>query len=275
MISVIIIIFVVQMCFMTLSPYFNARRILIGPACWLLLLAGEAAGREAQDALRVQALVQQWVSLEQQADALEQAWQQQKVVLEQRQELLEIERRSLKLQVARQSENQSNDQDYRAELLAQQNQYERNQQQVLLTLDRTLQRIQAIEAQLPEPLAHHWQQRRAELSSDTVSARLDLQLALLKSLDDFQGRITQHQTTMVLAGQEVLVDQFYLGIAKGWYVSRDGQFAGTGSAGDGQWNWRASNDLAPQLSAIVEVLNQPESAQLLPLPVNMLKADAP
>lgn len=275
MIIVIIRILVLLKYFIVLFPYSYYRRILVGLACWLPLLAGEAAGREAQDALRVQALVQQWVSLEQQADALEQAWQQQKVVLEQRQELLEIERRSLQQQIAQQNENQSSDQDFRADLLAQQNQYERNQQQVLATLDRTLHRIQAIEARLPEPLAHHWQQRRAELSSDTASARLDMQLALLKSLEDFQGRITQHQTTMVLAGQEVLVDQFYLGIAKGWYVSRDGQFAGTGSAGDGQWNWRASNGLAPQLSAIVEVFNHPESAQLLPLPVDMLKAGAP
>ena len=65
----------------------------------------------------------------------------------------------------------------------------------------------------------------------TGSEKLQLVLNLLSQLDDFQQKVTLHETVMTLAdGQEYLVKQVFLGLSHGWYVTADRGHAAAGIA---------------------------------------------
>ena len=145
------------------------------------------------------------------------------------------------------------------------------------TLERMAGSIASIMARLPEPLAQHWQKSLTKLhTSDEQGSNsevLETYLTVLKSLEDFQGKVTLHQSLMEVDGQKILVDQVYLGVGQGWYVSRDGELAGIGHAGDESWQWRASNNLAAQLGDVVKALQSPEQSRILGITVDLLRGE--
>ena len=142
------------------------------------------------------------------------------------------------------------------------------------SLESAHRHVKSILPRLPEPLAEHWKDNLNKLAllEDHPSKRLDLYLDMYKSFDRFREKVTLHQALMPIAEnseQEILVDQIYLGVARGWYLSRDGQYAGFGQAGSDQWQWQADNTLATELQALIKAAKQPEKATILPITVKL------
>lgn len=246
-------------------------RIFLVLGLILVLLHSKASAQSRSD--KVQAMIQQWLAIEQQADHLQRDWSQQQIILEQRLQLLNAEKASLKAHLIKHSSHQSEVQKTRVELAQQQNQLEKNQIKMTAALQLTANNIGAMTTQLPQPLAEHWQQTLSKpLAEKSNSEKLDRYLTLLKAMDEFNKKITRHQTLMLVDGKQILVDQVYLGLSQGWYLSRDNQHAGIGHASSQGWQWQADNSLVPMLSDIITALKQPEKARLLPIKINLVAA---
>nr|WP_243749639.1 DUF3450 family protein [Pseudoteredinibacter isoporae] len=234
------------------------------------------AGSLAQQspASRLEGLMQQWLAIEQQREQMRLSWQEEKQVLQQRLELLNAESSGLKKHLDKHSGLKTKAQQKREELASEQNALEARQQQLKGSLESASRHVTALLPRLPEPLAKHWQENLNKLAllEDHPSKRLDLYLDMYKSFDRFREKVTLHQALMPIADegeQEILVDQLYLGVSKGWYLSRDGQYAGYGEAGSDQWQWHSDNALADQLQALIKAAKQPEKATLLPITVTL------
>jgi hypothetical protein len=103
----------------------------------------------------------------------------------------------------------------------------------------------------------------------TASEKLQVVLELLGELDDFQQKITVHETVMTLGdGQEYLVKQVYLGLSHGWYVTADQQYAAAGSATIDGWQWTAVDE-GSAISRIAAILERRENPVLVSIPVQL------
>lgn len=239
-----------------------------------LLASNHASAQSRSD--RVQAMMQQWLTIEQQADQVQRDWQQQQLTLEQRLQLLKVEKTSIKKHLSKHSNRRSEAQEARTDLAQKQNKLEQNQKHMTLALQLTKVTINALVSQLPEPLAQHWGKTLSQpLAKKSNSEELDRYLSLLKAMDEFNQKITRHQSLMTINEQQVLVDQIYLGLSQGWYLSRDGQHAGIGRSTVQGWHWQVKNKLAPTLQDITAVLKQPEKSRLLPIEINLASVNQP
>jgi hypothetical protein len=90
---------------------------------------------------------------------------------------------------------------------------------------------------------------------------------MLTHLDDFERKVTLHQSIMTMAdGEDYLMSQVYLGLSSGWYVSSDGQFAGAGHAAPEGWQWESVSDTT-SISNMVAILERRRNAELVSVPV--------
>jgi len=235
----------------------------------LLILLSNSSFAQSQSE-RLQRLVEQWLSLEQQADQLRHDWSHQQLVLQQRLQLLQTEKKVIKKHLRLHSGRQNKAQQARADLAQQSTVLEQNQAQLSSVLVSVAASIKALSPRLPEPLAQHWENIfKHSDKHKSNSEKLARYLSALKAMDEFQQKITRHQSLMEISGQQVLVDQIYLGLAQGWYLSRDGKLAGIGRPGQDSWRWRPDNSLAPMLKDIIAALKQPEKASVLPIRVEL------
>lgn len=219
---------------------------------------------------RLQTLVSQWNQIERQSDQLQHSWALQKPIIQQRIQLLNQQRNKLKQKLQTQNTTKTNATKLRLELSKEQKKLETDQQQTTHTLYEIARNMRAIAPRLPRPLSDAWQ---AELPSKTGKQQIDNNklldniLTLLEKVDDFQKQITQHQQIMTFDEEQVLVDQIYLGIGQGWYISRDGKYAGIGRPSGHAWQWHANNTLAPEIVNLLENLQSNKQLTLTAIPV--------
>jgi hypothetical protein len=61
----------------------------------------------------------------------------------------------------------------------------------------------------------------------------------------------------------------YVGLAQAYFVNAQGNVAGIGLPGKSGWEWRQENDLAPNISAAIEILQNKRSPGFVQLPVKI------
>lgn len=251
---------------------FNNLLHTAAPLLCLWLLLGRATPVLAADVDSIDNLVRQWMSLEQQAAALESDWRQQQPVLQQRIALLQAEKAQL-AQVLKDNQNvHSEVEARRAELLAEQTGMEAGQRQVVERLRQVRQRLQALAGQLPPPLLSAWNEEQATLNEDaTASEQLQVALAQLSKLMEFDNRVTVHETTLPdPEGRRVLVKQLYLGVGAAWFVSGDGSYAGTGGPTPDGWQWRFDEDIdGSRIAEAIAIYEKQHDAELVQMPLHL------
>lgn len=206
-----------------------------------LLLALACTPALASDkADQLDQLTRQWLDTERQATHLQNDWLQQKPALEQRLTLLKSEQAQLQALLSENHDSRDEVEQKRNELLQQQAQLESEQSGVADVLQALSRRLDALQPMLPPPLQTGW--NKSEGAEDDA---LRLQLARLNRLKEFNERVTLHSMRLPHeSGNEVLVQQLYLGLAQAWFVSADGEYRGYGRAEQGQWQWHFSNEIA-------------------------------
>ena len=221
-------------------------------------------------------LVQQWLSLEQQSAALEQQWQQTEPLLQQRLQLLRAEKKQLQSLLAHKQQDAGSVEEKRAQLLETQNQLEQDQAKTQKQLAVLTQALAALQPQLPPPLAQQWQKEQGALNKTESSNQLQVALAQLSQLLEFNQRISVNEDTLKAPeGQQVVVKQLFLGASYAWFASQDGSFSGTGRNIDGRWQWSFNNTLPSQaiLDAIA-MFEKRREADFIQLPI-VLSATEP
>jgi hypothetical protein len=228
----------------------------------LIVLLAAAAPLRAQEAAdpiqQVDALTQQWTSLEHQKDLLRSEWRTQKPVLEQQLALIERETRELTTFLEATAQQRDDVEQRRLEMLEEQTRLEDDAAALEASLAQASLELHSLERDLPPPLAATWAEELGRLDNplETVTARFQKLLELLGRLDDFDAKITLNEEIMTLGdGRGHVVKQVYLGLSHGWYVTPDQSFAAAGRPGADGWSWTAVTDGAA-IAQIVGILEQ-------------------
>ncbi len=234
----------------------------------LAALAASSAAAQDDPVRAIDALALQWTGLEQQRHRLDAEWRTQKPLLEQRLALLEREADELTALLEASSRQQGEVEEQRLELLEEQTRLEREQDALQRTLNQAAITLRALHRQLPPPLVAAWDAALPRLDDplSTATEKLQLVLEVLGQLDDFARRVTLHETVMTLAdGRDYAVEQVYLGVSHGWYVSADQRLAGAGRAGPDGWQWTTTDDgrAVARIIAILERRADPSLVSIL------------
>ena len=247
-------------------------------ACAALLLALSAEPAMPADVGdELDALVRQWTALEQQRSRLQSDWLVRRQYLRQRLELLALEEQTLGEFLAAHRDSTDEVDARRFELLERQTAFEARQEALEVWLDGAVIVLRRLQSRLPPPLAAEWRaalQAAGSGEAASSSERLNHILSMLRTADEFQRVIPVHATTMTMAdGTAMRVDQAYLGLSQGWYVSADGRHAGHGRPGPDGWEW-VDQSLVDGLDAravrrLVDMVRAPTTAELLELPVRL------
>ena len=102
--------------------------------------------------------------------------------------------------------------------------------------------------------------------------RLQLVIALYTQIENLQHNI--HVTKDVLptdAGTKKEVDVLYLGLSRGFAVSRDNKWAAVGIPDVNGWQWAPDNTIAKQVEEAVAIFNRKQTAELVSLPMQALE----
>jgi TolA-binding protein len=241
----------------------------------LLLIAASVAPSVAQEAVdpiqEIDALTQQWTSLERQKDSLRAEWRIQEPILEQQLALLERETAELTTLLEATAAQQGEVEQRRLELLEEQTRLEAESAALEGSLAQASLALHSLHRDLPPPLADAWAEELARLDNPvgTVSERFQKLLELLGQLDDFDAKVTLNEAVMVLGdGNEHVVQQVYLGLSHGWYVTADRQFAAAGTTGPDGWVWTPVADAAP-IEQIVGILEQRVTPELVSIALEL------
>ncbi len=221
-------------------------------------------------------LIQKWLAIEQQRNAMINDWHQQEPLLKQRLVLLKQEQAQLERNLNSASVNDSEVEKKRAQLLKSQNNMESGQALLEKSLVDYFQVIAEIQPQLPPPLFNAWQKKlaAAEFTSADITQKLNTLLELLEQLNDFEQRISHAETALMLPTEqgekEIMVQQLYIGLAQAWYVSLDGTIVGRGIPEKSGWRWQPDNSVDGEvvLNAITMIERRSE-AQFLQLPISL------
>lgn len=216
----------------------------------------------------IQQLTLQWTGLEHQRDLLQANWRQDKPILEQRLSLLQREEKELTTLLEQSTQNQGEVEQKRLQLLEEQTRLEQEQTLMEQSVAQAALSIHGLFPQLPPPIKQGWEQRLQKLDDGdlSLSEQLQLILEMLSELDDFQKKITIHETVMSDGDAEFLVKQIYLGLSQGWYVSADQQRAARGNATPDGWRWEPIAE-SDGIQQVIDILERRQNATLVNLPV--------
>jgi hypothetical protein len=250
---------------------------LAGISLIAVVVLCQIASAQTSSIQELQNLVQKWASLERQSTALLTGWQQQELLVRQRQRLLEEEKSQLQEILDSNVQDTSGVEQRRLELLALQNTMESDQADLSRALQRASSTILSLHERLPPPLYSAWQEGMTLLElavaadpDQATNLRLQSITSMLNQLEDFQLRISVHESPINHEGREILVRQIYLGASHGWYVSDDSSVAGYGHADAIGWDWL--NDVEVDATTVKNALSMLENnnnIELVTLPVRL------
>ncbi len=228
-------------------------------AGFLLALFAPANAQESPDPIQqIDALTQQWTSLEHQKDELRAEWRTQQPVLTQQLALLNREITELTALLETTAQQQGEVEQRRLEMLEEQTRLEEESAALEASLEQASLDLHSLQRDLPPPLAETWAEELARLDNpvETVTERFQKLLELLRQLDDFDSKVTLNEAVMTLGdGQDHVVKQVYLGLSHGWYVTPDQAFAAAGMPGQNGWAWMPVTDAA-SIATIVGILER-------------------
>jgi hypothetical protein len=245
------------------------------PTTIALLLAALAPPSNAQEAAdpvqEIDALTQQWTSVERQKDELRAGWRTQRPVLEQQLSLLEREIAELNAFLETTAQQQDEVEQRRLELLTEQTKLEEEAAALEASLATASLALHSLHGGLPPPLAQAWDEELPRLDNplETATQRFRKLIELLGQLDDFDAKITLNEAVMTLGdGSERVVKQVYLGLSHGWYVTADRRFAAAGMAGPDGWVWEPVTDAEP-IANIIGILEQRSTPAFVSIPLEL------
>ncbi|NQZ23495.1 MAG: DUF3450 family protein [Colwellia sp.] len=238
-------------------------------------------------------LVFQWSKLEQQHSEIDNRWREKKPLIEQQLRLLKEEKLQLQTLLDGHVYASSDVKKKRFDLLAEQTKMEQLQELMKADLMKISATVLAMHNRLPPPIKEKWNSNIALLTgANTVessglltnSERLEKLLMMLENIERFEERPALHQTSMKVkkirginnknqddSVMEIQVDQVYLGVSQGWYLSKNSQYWGFGNSTPTGWQWshQSSEVSVDELRKTVKMLKEPATATIVTLPVKL------
>ncbi|MEP4890561.1 MAG: DUF3450 family protein [Aliiglaciecola sp.] len=242
------------------------RKVLLVVGC---LLSSNLYGQEIS---KVETMVNQWLGLERQINALESEWQQQQPLLTQRMRLLELEKEQLLTMLSEKKGDSSQVEKQRLALAEEQTTLEQEQGVLEQQISLLSNQLNALEQRLPPPVKQAWQQDIGDTDSSSESSiPLQANLARLSKLAEFDQRIAVVQMPINnKQNEQILVKQLYLGASSAWFVSLDGSYSGTGQVTDNGWQWQFDdNSDSSAISKAIAIFEKQSEADFVSLPFSI------
>lgn len=244
----------------------------------LVVTAGMAGAQESSaptDPTETRALVGRWIGTQQMIARERKEWQQGKEILVGRIDLNRREIADLEEQVgeARKAAGESDTRHAEAigavELLKSEGR----------DLERTVAELEAgvrdLARSIPEPLRQKVDPLLRRMPEAGVPTRVSLAerfqsiLGVLNELNRINGEITLATEIRALSdGRPSEVKTVYIGLGQAYFISARGE-AGIGRPGNDGWTWEPALDVAPQIAAAIEILENKSSPEFVPLPVRI------
>lgn len=249
-----------------------------------VLLAVPAGGARAQDdrdqradtVESARATLARWVETQQIISREREDWQIGKEVLEQRISLLEREIATIDQGLAEVRASAGEADRRKGEMMDE----ERTLENATAVLQESIElfegRTKELLLTLPEPLRGRVDLLSRRLPADPANTELSLSqrfqnvVGVLNEVNKFNRDLLVANEVLELPdGTRTEVRSLYVGLGQAYYVTADGGAAGIGHAADGVWTWQPANELAPQVTRAIAILQNEEVPDYVPLPVDL------
>ena len=245
----------------------------------LVVTAGMAGAQEssapAKDPAETRALVGRWIGTQQMIARERKEWQQGKEILLGRIDLNQREIGDLEEQLDEARKAAGDSDSRQAEAIG--------AVELLKAEGRDLERkvaelesgVRDLARRVPEPLRQKVDPLLRRMPEAGVPTRVSLAerfqniLGILNELNRMNGEITLATEIRALSdGRPSEVKTVYIGLGQAYFISARGE-AGIGRPGNDGWTWEPALDVAPQIAAAIEILENKSSPAFVPLPVRI------
>ncbi len=251
----------------------KTRHFLMIRTLFLFLLGGASTlylRADPEPSLRsLEGLVEQWADLRLEISEEQRAWDEQKAQLNREIDLLEKEKGLLGEQIATASHVQESDASRRTEDIRRKEQLTEILDAIAPLINRAEAMLKAWPDRLPPPLRESLEPTFRKLGDDRGSAALRLQrvVSLYTEIEKLQNGIHVVKELLTLPdGSRREVDVCYIGLAQGYAVSSDGEWAAIGKPGPEGWGWETRPNEAGAIREAISVYRRELPARLVVLP---------
>jgi FtsZ-binding cell division protein ZapB len=120
------------------------------------------------------------------------------------------------------------------------------------------------------PLSQRLPAAQGQASQTSLSERFQNAVGVLNEINKFNRDVTVTSEIRRLPdGTSAEVRALYLGLGQGYYVSPRGDLAGVGLPAPEGWQWSPANELAPEISEAIAILENRAVPAFVPLPVSI------
>jgi hypothetical protein len=130
---------------------------------------------------------------------------------------------------------------------------------------------------LPDPLRERVKPlsqrlpRAGEETKQSAGERWQNVVGILNEVHKWNREITVTSEVRTMGdGSSVEVAVFYIGVGQGFYAGANGKVAGVGAATAEGWQWRAANELAPDVLRAIAIFKNEQVAAFVRLPIQIL-----
>jgi hypothetical protein len=239
--------------------------------------AGEPVETRA-DLASLDALVERWMALRTTIAEEKREWEARREHWEAEIALLEREAGTLKTEMDEGDTFALSVETTRAEALARKERMESELRKLRAVLDRAEADLLRWRARIPPGVmaspaagfdALPVTQKDAEKLP--LTRRAQTVAALYTQIETLQNRLHATRETLDVAGTRRQVDVLYVGLARAFAVSPANDWAAVGMPTDTAWTWTPAIQDAAAVRRAIDVLNRQEAAQLVALPMQVMK----
>ncbi len=249
------------------------QRKTFAPVVFLIGLSQGAAAAEVEGDAR--ATVARWVESQQLIARERREWQDGKQLLESRIALLDQEIATLTRQLEELGQSDSATAAERGQAVVAESAVRGSETALRQSVVELEGEITRLESRLPGPLREKVAPLYARMPDDPQKTQVSLAerfqnvLGILNEVSKFDTEITMVSEVRTLSdGKPSEVRTIYLGLGQAYYLSAGGE-AGIGVPVEDGWQWTPADELAPQVLAAVEILQNKSKPQFVPLPVSI------
>ena len=250
--------------------------VLLAPAC------PTRAESNAPSASGLEGLVSEWVTLRGEIAAEKRNWAEAKARWAEETRVLETEKAALEQTLAETRASAAAAEAERARMSDRKADLDRVLDGLRPTLAEAEANAMRWQPRIPAALAERLKDAFARIPTSPeaaaampVTRRAQLLVALYTEIEALQHGV--HVTREVLGAggdRRREVDAVYLGLARAFAVSPDGEWAAVGVPGPGGWTWSARPELAPEVRRAIAVVNRQTPAEMVALPLEASQAPA-
>jgi hypothetical protein len=220
------------------------------------------------------ALTGRWIELRGTLAEEVRLWRNRRAAWEEEIALLEQETGILRQELETTRDLLSTAEERRTDALARREQVEAHLDEADAVLDTALRDIRNLSPFIPAPLKdqlpHDLQRVLDDGAGDLPRAqRAQRLVAFLSTLESMQNRYHAVQQTLDTGTGRRQVEVLYLGLARGFAVSPNSDWAAVGVPGEDGWSWSPDGVDPLQVRRLIEVFHRRETAALATVPLQV------